>query len=138
MIRSEARSVLLLVGFSPSLQRAARAQVTTSLDVHRTSGRNIHLSVCSEMEWTKANTLHFIELYRSKEMLWNAKHPRHFNNILRNDAWEELASELNTTEEECRKKMTGLLALLRREKGKMKKIFIMSTDCLKLHVSLQI
>jgi hypothetical protein len=33
-------------------------------------------------------------------MLWNAKHPRHFNKILRNDAWEELAFELNTTAEE--------------------------------------
>jgi hypothetical protein len=73
------------------------------------------------MEWTKANTLHFTELYRSKEMLWNAKHPRHFNKILRNDAWEELASKLNKTAEEFRKKMTGLLASLRREIGKMKK-----------------
>jgi hypothetical protein len=94
MIRSEARSVPLLVGLSPSLQRAARAQVT-SLDLHRTSARNIHLSVCSEMEWTEANTLHFTELYRSKDMLWNAKHPKYFNTILRNDAWEELGSELN-------------------------------------------
>jgi hypothetical protein len=54
MIRSGARSVPLLVGFSPSLQRAARAQVTKSLDLHRTSARNIHLSVHSEMEWTAA------------------------------------------------------------------------------------
>jgi hypothetical protein len=104
MVCSEAHSVPLLVGFSPSLQRAAHAQVTTSLDLHRTSARNIHLSVCSEKEWTEANTLHFIELYRSKETLWNAKHPRHFNKILRNDAWEELASELNKTAEEARKK----------------------------------
>jgi hypothetical protein len=52
-------------------------------------------------------------------MLWNAKHPRHFNKILRNDAWEELASELNTTAEECRKKMTGLVACF-TEKGEKK------------------
>lgn len=73
------------------------------------------------MEWTREKTLYFIDMYRKKDVLWDPKHPRYFNKICKNDAWEELASELQTTADECRKKMTGLLSSLRREKAKIKR-----------------
>lgn len=73
------------------------------------------------MEWTQENTLHFIELYRRKEVLWNPGHPRYYNKISKNDAWNELGAEMNTTGDECKKKMMSLLSSLRREKGKMKR-----------------
>lgn len=73
------------------------------------------------MEWSEENTLRFIDLYKNKEVLWNAKHPSHFNRVRRNDAWEEVASELKINVKACKKKMDVLLSSLRREKAKIKK-----------------
>lgn len=73
------------------------------------------------MEWNEESTLLLIETYRNYEILWDTKHPLYYNKIRKNDAWEEVAKQLGTTDEACKKKMTSVLATLRREKSKIKK-----------------
>jgi hypothetical protein len=79
-----------------------------------------HFGNC-EMEWTQENVIEFIELYKRKEIIWDPKHPMHFNKIRKQDAWEQLGKEVNRTVDECKKKMVNLLSSLRREKMKMRK-----------------
>jgi hypothetical protein len=54
-----------------------------------------------------------------KEIIWDPKHPMHFNKIRKQDAWEELGKVMNRPIDECKKKMENLLSSLRREKMKM-------------------
>nr|XP_023027442.1 uncharacterized protein LOC111515450 [Leptinotarsa decemlineata] len=72
------------------------------------------------MEWHKEKTLYFIEKYREEEVLWNPAHPEHYNKHKKEDAWNRLASLFDSDRETCKKKMTSLLASLRREKQKTK------------------
>nr|XP_034827172.1 uncharacterized protein LOC117984622 [Maniola hyperantus] len=73
------------------------------------------------MAWDKEKTLLFIEKYREIRELWDPKHPQHFNKIIKQDGWVKLSDQFGITVEECQKKITSLLASLRREKSKMKK-----------------
>jgi hypothetical protein len=73
------------------------------------------------MEWTQESVIQFIELYKRKEIIWNPKHPMHFNKIKKQDAGEELGKEMNRPVDECKKKMENLLSSLRRVKMKMRK-----------------
>jgi hypothetical protein len=57
------------------------------------------------MEWTQENVTEFIELYKRKEIIWDPKHPVHFNKIKKQDAWEELGKEMNRSVDECKKKI---------------------------------
>lgn len=72
------------------------------------------------MEWNKEKTLYFIEKYKEETLLWNPAHPEHYNKLKKEDAWDRLASLLDSEREACKKKMTSLLASLRREKQKTK------------------
>jgi hypothetical protein len=73
------------------------------------------------MEWTQENVIGFIELYKRKEIIWDPKHPKHFNKIKKQDAREELGKEINRPIDECKKKMDNLLSPIRQEKMKMRK-----------------
>lgn len=73
------------------------------------------------MEWSEEKTLLLIELYRAAELLWDAKHALHFNKLKKHDAWEQIASAMETTAEECKRKMTAVLSSFRRERGKVSK-----------------
>lgn len=73
------------------------------------------------MEWDQDKTLLFIEKYKEMTILWDPSHPQHYNKIKKQDAWVDLASLLETEVETCKKKITSLLASLRREKQKIKK-----------------
>jgi peptidoglycan hydrolase-like amidase len=66
------------------------------------------------MKWTQESVIELIEFYKRKEIIWDPKHPMHFNKIRKHDAWEELGNK-------CKKKMENLLSPLRREKMKMRK-----------------
>ncbi|KAL1498374.1 hypothetical protein ABEB36_009182 [Hypothenemus hampei] len=74
------------------------------------------------MEWTQENALKLISLYENKQLLWKANNPHYFNKFKKQDAWEDIAREMGITNEECKKKMSSLLASLRRERTKMKKV----------------
>ena len=65
-----------------------------------------------EMEWTQESVIELIELYKRREIIWNPKHPMHFNKFRNQDAWEELAKEMNRAVEKCKKKMENLLSSL--------------------------
>jgi len=73
------------------------------------------------MEWTQESAIELIELYKRKEIIWDPKHPMHFNKIIKQDVWEELEKELNRPIDTCKTKMENLLSSLRREKIKMRK-----------------
>ena len=73
------------------------------------------------MEWTKENTLDFIQLYEKTSVLWDPNHPQYYNKLHKHDAWEEIATAMGTVPEECKKKMTSLLSSYRREKGRIRK-----------------
>jgi hypothetical protein len=73
------------------------------------------------MEWTQESVIDFIERYETKEIIWDPKHPMHFNKVKKQGAWEELGKEMNRSVDEIKKKMEILLSSLRREKMKMRK-----------------
>lgn len=73
------------------------------------------------MEWSKEDTIRFINIYHKRHLIWDPKHPDHYNKLRKQDAWEEVAKEMGKSVEECKKKMEYLLAALRRERMKMKK-----------------
>jgi hypothetical protein len=73
------------------------------------------------MEWTQENVIKFIEFYKRKEIIWDPKHPTHFNKIKKQDAWEELGNEMNKHTDECKNKTEKLLSSLQREKMKIRK-----------------
>ena len=73
------------------------------------------------MDWNNEKVLDLIECYKNKAILWSPKHPKYYNKFAKSDAWEELATEMKTTSDECRKKITSISASFRREKAKIKK-----------------
>jgi hypothetical protein len=73
------------------------------------------------MEWNQEKTLLLIGSYRNKPILWDPRDAQHHNKLKKHDAWQDLAREMEITEEECKRKITSLLTSLRREKGKMTK-----------------
>jgi len=81
----------------------------------------LSILVNCEMEWTQESVIEFIELYKRKEIIWDPKHPMHFNKIRKQIAWEELGKEMNRPVDGCKKKMENLLSSLRREKMKTRK-----------------
>nr|XP_034192516.1 uncharacterized protein LOC117609875 [Osmia lignaria] len=73
------------------------------------------------MDFSKAEILTLIEVYRSKSVLWDPKNCDYFNKLKKEDAWEELSAEIEKPKAICKKKIEYLLAGLRREKLKIKR-----------------
>lgn len=73
------------------------------------------------MRWTETNTVQFIDLYRNQRVLWDPRHPQHYNKIRKHDAWEAIGRSLGCSGDKCKKKMVSLLSAMRREKAKIKK-----------------
>lgn len=73
------------------------------------------------MEWTEETALKLIDVYKRKCLLWNSKEQDHFKKPLRENAWQEIAVEMNVPAEDCKRKMVSLLASYRREKSKIRK-----------------
>lgn len=73
------------------------------------------------MEWSEEKCFQLISVYQQHELLWQARHPQHYNKLKKQDAWEEIAQEINTDAEECKKKMGSLLSSFRRENAKIKR-----------------
>ncbi|KAF8767281.1 hypothetical protein HNY73_020265 [Argiope bruennichi] len=72
------------------------------------------------MEWSEENALKFIEIYKTKSLLWDLKHKDHYKKNLKKEAWEEISDEMKISAAQCRKKMVSLLASYRRERNKVK------------------
>lgn len=71
------------------------------------------------MDWTSKLTFQLINNYKENANLWDTTDPNYYNKLAKQEAWISIATHLNTTTEECKKKMQSLLASLRREKGKI-------------------
>ncbi|CAH1996292.1 unnamed protein product [Acanthoscelides obtectus] len=70
--------------------------------------------------WSEEKILCLINVYKIKTLLWDPKNENHFKKNLKEDAWREIADEMESTAEQCRKKIISLLASFRREKNKTK------------------
>lgn len=62
-----------------------------------------------------------IQLYKSKEVLWNSKGANYHNKSMRKDAWKYIGDEMKMPVQDLKKKMTTLMAAYRREKSRIKK-----------------
>lgn len=77
--------------------------------------------------WTKKNVVEFVKMYRDKDVLWDPENKSHFNKKTKSDAWNEIAAEFSrhvsneVSANECKKKMSSLLAAYRRERLKIRK-----------------
>lgn len=49
------------------------------------------------MQWDQETVLKLIEIYRTKEILWDPKHKHYYNKVLKNDAWVEISEEMKYT-----------------------------------------
>lgn len=58
--------------------------------------------------WDVTQTEHLINLYQSKEALWNIKSSEFKNRDKKRAAWEELAEKLNVTADEIQRKIHNL------------------------------
>jgi len=72
------------------------------------------------MDWDNEKVLELIDCYKNKTVLWFPKDPKYYNKIAKSDAWDDLAKQMKTTTDECKKKMISLNASFRGEKAKMK------------------
>lgn len=87
----------------------------------------IHFDFVMMADWTNENVLRLIEIYRSKEIIWNPAIKNHFNKTLKNDVWKEIASELSDyiataiTSNDRKNKMFSINAAYRRGKMKIRK-----------------
>jgi hypothetical protein len=63
------------------------------------------------MEWIQESVIELIEIYRRRQIMWDSKHPMHCNKIRKQDAWEELAKEMNRPVDECKRKMDNLTVI---------------------------
>jgi len=53
-----------------------------------------HQLFYNDEQWNYEKTLEFIEMYHNKPVLWDQKNPNYYNKYTKNDAWEELATEI--------------------------------------------
>lgn len=73
------------------------------------------------MEWSRHKIFLLINLYRNRPILWDPQSLQHYNKIEKQEAWQEISDKLGTSANECKRKMSSLLASFRREKARMSK-----------------
>lgn len=61
-----------------------------------------------------------IELYQQRGMLWDASHKDYKDKNKKNDAWADIAAELNVPQKEVENKMHIIRSQFSREKKKLK------------------
>ncbi|CAK1600763.1 unnamed protein product [Parnassius mnemosyne] len=76
-----------------------------------------------------------IQLYGSKDLLWNTKNRFYHKKALREDAWREISAEMGVSVPELKKKMTVLLSSYRREKWRISKSQITGSGRNSIYVS---
>lgn len=78
--------------------------------------------LCTMFDWTEDECLQLIELYKSKALLWDPKHPKYFKKNLKEESWREIACALGSdrSDVDCKNKIVSLLSSYRREKNKTK------------------
>lgn len=80
------------------------------------------ICLCTMFDWTEDECLQLIELYKSKALLWDPKHPKYFKKNLKEESWREIACALGSdrSDVDCKNKIVSLLSSHRREKNKTK------------------
>lgn len=72
------------------------------------------------MEWTNAQVLELIEMYRLRPVLWNCRLSEYKDRNKRHDAFVEIADNFKTDKAEVEKKIKSLLTIFAREVKKVK------------------
>lgn len=72
------------------------------------------------MEQSEKETIHLIDVYKSKPILGNPKYGDYLKKYSKDDAWKLIAADVTEkSAEDCKKKMVCLLASFRRKKSKV-------------------
>lgn len=69
----------------------------------------------------QAEVLRFIDLYKSREVLWNMNSPIYRRNDLKMKAYDYIAAEFKLSTEEVKKKIKSLRTVYSREKAKLER-----------------
>ncbi|PZC80783.1 hypothetical protein B5X24_HaOG214007 [Helicoverpa armigera] len=94
------RSVPSAVGFLPRIHQSRRAR-----QLRRT--RCTFLCLCAPII-DNQSCRKLIQLYGTKELLWNSKSSSYHNKSLREDAWREISSEMGVPVPELKRKMENI------------------------------
>lgn len=70
--------------------------------------------------WGNDTVLLLIELYESRDLLWDTSHRDYRNKIKKNDAWEDIAKALKLPRKEIETKVHTLRSQFVRERKKVK------------------
>lgn len=70
--------------------------------------------------WGNDTVLSLLELYESRELLWDTSHRDYRNKIKKNDAWEAIAKELKFFRKDIETKVHTLRLQFVRERKKVK------------------
>lgn len=78
-------------------------------------------NLLSGFEWNKENVSKLIELFREHPVLWDSKHFEYKMRNKKQDAWNEIALEMQLDRNEVEKKMRCLIGQYQRNCKKSKK-----------------
>ncbi|KRT85324.1 Myb/SANT-like transcription factor, partial [Oryctes borbonicus] len=70
------------------------------------------------MEWDNEKCLQLIDLYRLKPEIWQSTHKLYSNRLKKQDAWNEMGSDMGTTVDVIKAKLNSLLSSFRRERAR--------------------
>ncbi|GIY01156.1 MADF domain-containing protein [Caerostris darwini] len=80
------------------------------------------------MDWSNKECLRLINLYRSHESLWNPKDPYYYTKKKKQEAWEQIATEMNLDKTVIRSKMDSLLGSFRAQRSRCRQKTIAGTQ----------
>ncbi|GFT09538.1 MADF domain-containing protein [Nephila pilipes] len=75
-----------------------------------------------EMDWSNDHCIELIDAYKKRDVLWNPKHPFYNSKNKKNDAWNEIAEQMQLDEKTVRQKMNSLLGSFRAQRSKGKRL----------------
>lgn len=70
------------------------------------------------MEWGNDRCLKLISAYQGRPEIWQPSDDNYRNKIRRQEAWKEIADEVDSTVDVVKAKMSSLLSSYRRERSK--------------------
>lgn len=74
-----------------------------------------------KMDFTHAETLTLLNIYKKFPVLWDPKARGYHDRKLKANAWSEISAEVQVHPEICKRKVDSLFASYRREKKKLVK-----------------
>ncbi|XP_018580150.1 uncharacterized protein LOC108917849 [Anoplophora glabripennis] len=74
------------------------------------------------MEWSSEASLALIDEYKRHPVLWDSRHQSYSSKVQKQEAWEDIALNMQMDLLEVKQKMNSLLGSFRREKSRMRRV----------------